>query len=453
MKADQDPRSMEHGVSHDAVGVGDFLQENPAVQYVDCVFADLCGVVRGKRVSRDELAGIFEQGLKIPPTIYFLDARGDVIERTKPGDAAEGVAWPVAGTLTRVNWSQRPHGQVLMTLCDAKGQPYFGEPRNVLERVVGRFDSLGLVPSVGCAFEFHLFDKDKTKGGVPQPPVAETAPAAFGIGDVDRFDGVLTGIAEAADIQGLPPLTTTSQAAPGRFRIALAPGDAVRAGDHAVFLRQIVRAVARKRGLDATFMAKPFLAAPGCALEIEVALEHRSGKDAFAGARGGAGEVLRAALGGLQALMADSIALFAPNANAYRRFTANDAARNKRWGFANATTALSVDGGEGEPWRIVHRLAGADANPYLALAAVLAGIHHGMSEGLDAGAPFDGNAAAFVDQTLPLAVDAALLAFENGSVLREYLGPAYVDLYCATKRAELERFRNHISPHEYDWYL
>lgn len=454
-----------HGSAHtndrgasmiDAAGIDAFLEENPELQYVDCVFADLCGVVRGKRIAREALRATFETGLAIPYTIYFLDARGELDEAIAAAVAKrgiEGIAWPVPGTLARVIWSQRPHGQVLMTLCDAKGHPYFGEPRNVLERVVGRFDSLELIPSVACTFEFYLFDRERSKNGVPQPPAVAADPATtvYGITDVDRFDGVLTGIAEAADVQGLPPLTITTEAVPGRFKVALGATDAVRAGDHAVLLRQIVRAVARKRGLDATFMAKPYLALPGSALHVAVGIEHRTGRDVFADAPGkGLGEAARAALGGLQAVMADSIALLAPNANAYRRFGAAGAARNKRWGVNNATTSLNI---VGDPRRIEHRVAGADANPYLVLAAVLAGIHHGMSEGLDAGSPFEGNAAAFVDQTMSFAVDAALVALENASVLREYLGPLYVDLYCATKRAELDRFRNHIPAHEYDWYL
>ncbi|MCE9521640.1 MAG: glutamine synthetase, partial [Alphaproteobacteria bacterium] len=103
--------------------------------------------------------------------------------------------------------------------------------------------------------------------------------------------------------------------------------------------------------------------------------------------------------------------------------------------------------------RIEHSVASADANPYLVIAAVLAGIHHGISHQIDPGQPFDGNANAFFDQTLPFNIDSALLALENGSIMREYLGPTYVDQYCATKRTELDRFRNLIPAHEYDWYM
>ena len=446
-------RSTGSGASaFDAADVTAFLEQNPELQYVDCVFADLCGVVRGQRVSRDALSGIFEGGLPIPYSIYFLDARGELVESVVSKRDVEGVAWPVAGTLTRVTWSQRPHGQVLMTLCDAKGRPYFGEPRNVLERVVERFDAVGFVPTVGFSLEFYLFDRERTKNGIPQvlPTPQEHTATVYGISDADRFDGVLTGIVEAAAVQALPPLTVTAAGAPGQFKIALEPADAVRAGDHAVLLRQVVRAVARKRGLDATFMAKPYLASPGSATKVCVKVAHAAGPDVFAD--DAAASALRGALGGLQAVMAESVALFAPNANAYRRFRTGGAARNKRWGVDNPTTALNITANDGVH-RIEHRVAGADANPYLAFAAILAGIHHGMHEGLDPGPPFEGDAVTFVDQTMPFAIDAALVALENGSILREYLGPTYVDLYCATKRVELERFRNHIPAHEYDWYL
>ena len=424
-----------------------FLQENPQVQYVDCIFVDLCGVVRGKRIARAELERVFASGLKIPYTIYFLDARGDMVDgldRTVLGAGLEGPARPVPGTLTRVNWSQQPHGQVLMTLCSAKGEPYFGEPRNVLARVVERFADLGLAPAVGTTVEFYVVDRERAKNGAPQPIAIDAAAIR---------DEILPAIVEAAETQGLPPVAWTP-AAPGQFRMDVKQAlDAVRAGDHAVLLRQIVRAVARKHGFDATFMAKPYLDRAGSAMHVRAAVLKGAGENAFDDGGIDGDAILRCAVGGVQAVMAESIALFAPNANAYRRFAGRGAAaRNKRWGYANATTAIGV-AGEGEARFIEHRVAGADANPYLVQAAVLTGIHHGIVERLDPGAPFEGEATAFVDQTMPFAIDAALVALENGSVLREYFAPAYVDLYCATKRAELDRFRNHIPAHEYDWYM
>jgi glutamine synthetase len=437
-------------VPSDAPAFETFLQENPQVQYIDCIFVDLCGVVRGKRIARTELERVFASGLQIPYTIYFLDARGDMVDgvdRATSNGAREGMARPIPGTLTRVNWSQRPHGQVLMTLCDAKGEPYFGEPRNVLARVVERFADLGLAPAVGCSLEFYFVDRERTKNGTAQTP------AAFA-DNTGTSAEVLAAIVAAAQMQGLPPIEVATTAVAGQFRISLKQSlDAVRAGDHTVLLRQIVRAVARHRGIDATFMSKPYLDRAGSAMRVRAAVFKGEGENAFDDGRIDGDAMLRFAIGGLQAVMAESIALFAPNANSYRRFVAPAAAaRNKRWGYGRGATVIGA-GGESEARFVEHRLAGADANPYLVQAAILTGIHHGIVAHLDPGAPFEGDAANFVDQTLPFAVDAALVALENGSIMREYLGPAYVDLYCATKRTELDRFRNHIPAHEYDWYI
>jgi glutamine synthetase len=433
-------QSHAHAISPaDPAECNAFLHENPDIQYIDCVFADLCGVVRGKRIARAALGEVFRAGIQIPNTIYFLDARGDAIESLGPGlpmgDPA-GIAWPVSGSITKVNWSQRPHGQVLMSLTTGAGKPFFGEPRNVLRRVAARFADLGLVPVLGTQLEFHLTERERAKTGAPQPPSANASPRE-----------VLADISEAADVQCLPASTPVSISAPDQFKIELEQdGDALLAGDRAVFLRQVVRAVARQNGLDASFMAKPYLDRSGNGMHVRIGLEGDGAAPDDA--------MMRHAIGGLQAMMAESIALFAPSANSFRRFASKSGlARNKRWSYTNQTTNIGVTARAGIAPNIEHRLAGADANPYLAMAAVLAGIHHGISQQIDPGQPFEGDAASFVDQTLPFNIDAALVALENGSILREYLGPSYVDLYCAAKRTELERFRQVIPAHEYDWYM
>jgi glutamine synthetase len=423
-----------------AAEVESFLAENPNIQYIDCIFVDLCGNVRGKRIASDELQAIFQSGIPVPGSIYFLDARGEPIEGLPREAQVAGTAWPVAASLTRVSWSQRPHGQVLMALRDAKGEPYFGEPRNVLKRVVSRFADFDTVPTVAIAIDAYIVESAK---GLPRDPATI---------DAETLEGIKGEIAAAAATQAIPPLTIADGRGAGQIRIEVkASDDPILAADHAVFLRQVIRAVARQRKLDALFMAKPFLAPPGSGMRARADVRRPSRESIFAGAEGG--QLARFAVGGLQAVMAESIALFAPNINAVRRHQGAGALpRNKRWGYANAATNLSIESGPEGALYVEHRIATADANPYLVLAAVLAGMHHGISQNIDPGQPAEGGVASFADPTFPFNIDAALVALENGSVLREYLGPAYVDLYCATKRAELERFRNFIPPHEHDWY-
>jgi glutamine synthetase len=146
-------------------------------------------------------------------------------------------------------------------------------------------------------------------------------------------------------------------------------------------------------------MARPFLKRASSSMRVTVDVR-RSGESVFSANSGR--ELSRFAVGGLQALTAESIALFAPSVNAFRRFSGETPApRNKRWGYSNASANISIVlGGDVKP-RLEHRVAGADANPYLAIAAVLAGIHHGIGQNIDPGQSSDGDVSAFVDPTLP----------------------------------------------------
>jgi len=103
--------------------------------------------------------------------------------------------------------------------------------------------------------------------------------------------------------------------------------------------------------------------------------------------------------------------------------------------------------------RIEHRVAGADANPYLALAAVLAGLHHGITNKLDPGEANTGNAGAEPDPGFPRTIEEGLVAFKDGDILCDYFGDMYAEIYYLTKVAEVTGFRDYISKREYDWYL
>jgi glutamine synthetase len=152
--------------------------------------------------------------------------------------------------------------------------------------------------------------------------------------------------------------------------------------------------------------------------------------------------------------MGDAMALFASNLNAYRRYGANlFVPVNRRWGINNRSTGLRIPAGDPAARRIEHRVSGADSNPYLVLAAILAGAHHGLEKKLDPGPPFAGNASGDVDPTLPLDIDRAIATFQASAFFRDYFGADYVDLYAETKKGELATFRSVISPQEFDWYL
>lgn len=440
------------------------LKTHPDITYVDAVLADLCGTLRGKRLPAAEAGKLVTSGMQITQSLYLMDVRGEMADPLGRGFGdgdPDGTAWPIPGTACAVWGSSPPRAQVLMTLHDGSGNVFAAEPRAVLERVLARFAAKGLTPVVALEFEFYLIDKTRGDGGAPQPPICpargrrEGVASVYGMSELDRFQPFFSALDEAAKTQNVPVSAVSKEYAPGQFEANLKHQDnALRAADHGVMLKQIVKAAANAVGFDATFMAKPYSDRAGSGLHVHLSLVDGKGRNIFNdGSDQGAPE-LRQAAGGLAELMPESMAVFAPNLNSYRRFAPNMFAPvNRRLGVNNRSAGLRVPFGPPEARRIEHRVAGADANPYLVLAAVLAGAHYGLEKKLDPGTLAEGNVSKMRDPALPQTLDAALALLDGKTVLSDYLGDETLALYRETKRVETERFRRIYSPAEYEWYL
>jgi len=437
---------------------------HPGLEFVDAVVVDLCGALRGKRLPLSEAHKLFETGLQLPHSIYLMDARG---EMTNPfgrgfGDGdPDGTAWPILGTAQAV-WADGPaRAQVFLTLRDDAGAPDPAEPISALERVLDRFRDSKLTPVCALELEFYLIDRARASDGAPQPPLdprtgaRESTASVYGVDDLDRFQSFLLSLSQAADRQGVPVSATSKEYAPGQFEANLKhQSNARHAADHAVLLRQIVKAAALANGFDATFMAKPYADRAGSGLHIHLSLLDGNGRNAFDNGAAEGADVLRHAIGGLQAAMAESMALFAPSVNSYRRFQPDMFAPvNRRWGVNNRSAGIRVPAGPNDARRIEHRVAGADANPYLALAAVLAGVHHGLEGKLDPGPPAVGNVSRDPDLSLPFTIDDALARLGEAAILPGYFGEETLSLYRETKRIEAQRVRRVIPAVEHEWYL
>ncbi|MGB8365575.1 MAG: glutamine synthetase family protein [Rhizomicrobium sp.] len=438
--------------------------EHPDLLYVDAVLPDAFSILRGKRLPISEASRLFESGMQIPRTLYLMDAHG---EMTNPfgrgfGDGdPDGTAWPIPGTAAPV-WGEGPkRAQVLMTLRDGHGVAEASEPRAALERVAARFYDARLTPVAALELEFYLIDGERDSHGAPMPPInprngaREKAASVYGIDDLDRYQAFLGALNEAAVLQRVPISATSKEYAPGQFEANLRhQSDVCAAADHAIMLKQIVKAAARAQGYEATFMAKPYPDRTGSGLHVHVSVLDEDGRNIFDDGTEQGSPRLGHAIGGLQALMVQSMALFAPNINSYRRFQPDMFAPvNRRWGVNNRSAGLRVPMGPCEARRVEHRCAGADANPYYALAAVLAGIHHGLEQTIDPGPPAVGNVSREPDAALPFTIDEALLQLAKADKLASYLGEETLALYRETKRIETARLRRVISAAEYDWYL
>jgi glutamine synthetase len=440
------------------------LLANPAIQFVDAAIADISGALRGKRIAVADAPKLFEAGMQIPLSLHLMDVRGEMMNPGGRGYSdgdPDGTAWPIAGTVMEVWGSAPPRAQMLMRLNNASGAPLAYDPRTLLERVLKRFDELDLTPVAAHELEFYLVDERRDEKGRPQPPLSprdgarDSTPSVYGLDDLDRYQGFLSALSEAAALQRVPVSATSKEYAPGQFEANLRhQANAVTASDHAVFLRQIVKSAAASQNARASFMAKPYPDRSGSGQHVHVSLIDRTGRNIFDNGTPEGSEMLRFAAGGLAALMPESMAFFAPNLNAYRRFQPDMFAPvNRRWGINNRSTGLRIPVGPDDARRIEHRCAGADANPYLVMAAILAGLHHGIVNRIDPGPPAVGNVSREPDPALPFSLEDALKLLEKGSVLPSYFGTETIQLYRETKSIELARFKKLISAEEYEWYL
>jgi glutamine synthetase len=264
----------------------------------------------------------------------------------------------------------------------------------------------------------------------------------------DAFFATLDGFAEA---QGLPAKGAVAEYAPGQFEVNLGHvSPALTAADHAFMLKRAVKAAARAHDLSATFMAKPFADQAANGLHVHVSLLDADGHNRFAADEA----ALHQALGGLQATMAEAMLIFAPTANSYRRLRPRSyAPLAPSWGYNNRTVALRIPDGPLSARRIEHRVAGADANPYLLMAVLLAGIHQGITRQIEPPPPVIGNAYQQYPPSLPTDWRDALDLFRESAFTAEYLGADFVRTYVANKLHERDSFNRKVTPLEYAWYL
>jgi len=376
------------------------------------------------------------------------------------GDA-DRACWPVPGTLVRSPWQVPPAGQLLVSMYELDGAPSPGDPRHALKRVVERFADLNLIPVIAIELEFYLLDRTRAEGGRPQPPASPVSGfrpghlQAYLLSDLDDQAPFLAEVYAACEAQGLPAQTLISEYAPGQLEIVLHHrADALRAVDDAIMYKRLVRGVAARHGVDATFMAKPYAGNSGSGMHMHMSLQDTAGRNAFASDDPKGNELLRHAIGGMAATMAECVGIFAPNANSYRRFRRNSyAPLAPTWGVNNRSVSLRVPAGPPETRHVEHRVAGADANPYLAAAAMLAGTHRGIAGKLDPGPAIEGNGYEQVPQSLPSNWYDALARTEGSAFLKEYLGARFMEIYCAIKRAEQDRFYSQVTELDFEWYL
>ena len=436
-----------------------FLEQYPEIEIFEVMLMDLCGGLRGKWVTRDKINKVMAGGLKMPLSTLAFDVWGrDAEEWVFDSGDGDGFCAPDERTLAPAIWLKRPTGQVVMSMNEVDGSPCSYDPRYIIRGMMDRFAQLGLTPVMASEMEFHLLRPENDAVGRPihtqQDRVGGTLAAGqtYGIDTMEDMAELMHDIRDACTAQGLPIDTLIKESAPSQYEINLYHcDDALVAADQAVMLQRVIRGVAGKHGFIATFMAKPFGDVAGNGMHVHCSLVDSEGNNAFDDGTGQGTPLLRQAIAGCLDTMAESMLLFAPNLNSYRRFRrGTHAPLAPTWGYENRTVSVRVPADAPAATRIEHRVAGADANPYLVIAGILAGMLRGIENQLEAPEPLEGNAYDQVPPSLPRYWPDALARFEDSEHIPASFGYEFQRVFAILKQQELDEFDSQVTPLEYD---
>ncbi|MFD0916183.1 glutamine synthetase family protein [Pseudahrensia aquimaris] len=447
-----------------------FLQAHPAVETVELVVTDPSGIARGKWAPVGALKKAFGEGVNFPLSLHGLDVWGNEVGETglhiSSGDR-DGFYRAVPETLSVIPWGSdsdqeqdQRRAQVLLETWTPDGERFASCCRQSLRRAVQRLTERGLTAVAAFEIEFHLVVEDET--GNVMPLDGETVAGGenqfmYDLQALSEHSSLFDTIHRAASWADLPIDTIIKEAAPGQFEINLNHrADVLRAADDVVMLKRIVQETARDSGMRATFMPKPFAGQPGNGMHVHISILDKDGTNIFSGDKGTIRQ--HHAVAGLLASMQDATALFVNSINGYRRLAPGSYAPTRaNWGDNNRSVALRLPAAPDAAKRVEHRVAGADANPYLLMAALLQGIIDGLDAGDDPPAALEGNA---YDETtpnrgeaLPNAPETALELFDKSAFVKRALGREMAATFSHLKRAELLRFAGDISPFERATYL
>ncbi|MDF2371165.1 MAG: glutamine synthetase family protein [Rhizobiaceae bacterium] len=419
---------------------------------------DLNGIWRGKRLPYGDLKKLADMPVRMPLSATAVDIWGnDVVANAAFFECGErdGLCQPTGRAPIRIG-SGKDAGVPLLPMwfTDDDGAPHPGDCRGALARVLEQFAKAGLKPAVGTELEFYLIDPDNpglTPAICPQTGRPFASNSVLAIDDIDSIEAFLDDVYAICADNDVPAETTVSEGGTGQFEVTLGYSpDALKAADDTVFLKYILRRVARRHGMEACFMSKPFGRLSGSGFHTHFSLLDADGHNIFSNSD----VVLRHAVGGLLAGLEESTLIFAPHLNSYRRFREDSLAPTTlTWGYGNRTAALRIPESPDSARRIEHRVSGADANPYMVLAAILGAALVGVKTKMEPDAPQDGKVDYSSDQRrLPATWQDAINAFEAGTILPSLFDPIMMDSYRLCKRQELAVFAGRMTEFEAETY-
>jgi glutamine synthetase len=437
--------------------------ESGAIETVITALPDLYGRLVGKRITGHFFLGeVAAHGMHVCDYLLACDMEMDPTPgyafsswETGYGDLH---AVPDLGTLRRAAWLPR----TAIVLCDAfrgDAAPVAVAPRSVLARQLARAAEHGLHPHMGSELEFFLFREDYE--AVRRKGYTELVHSGGYVEDYHILSStfaepVIGGIRRAMDASAVPVEFSKGEWGPGQHEINLRFAPALEMADRHVVYKQAAKEIAQQHGCSLTFMAKFDHRLAGSSLHVHSSLWRSDGTPAFAeagpplvGSPVMAPELFRFWLGGQLAHAAELALLLAPTVNSYKRYQAGTfAPTGIAWSYDNRTAGFRVVG-RGPSLRVECRIPGADANPYLAYAALIAAGLDGIERRVDPGPAFRGDVyrAAEVPR-IPRSLPAAIEAFDRSPLARQAFGSDVVDHLLHFARTEQASFEHVVTDFE-----
>lgn len=425
----------------------DFLARHPEVEAVDIVLTDAHGIGRGKIIRRHELESLYTSGRGMPASLFAQDISGDDVEgalATQDDGGGDSRCWPIPGTLGLIPATGR--GVVLVSMHTDHPQP--ADPRNLLMAQISRAEAMGFTPMGAMELEFYLVDRERDAKGAVQParyPLTgrqSHATNTMSVDELDEMSPFFDAVYEGGKALGLPMESLISEYAAGQYELTLRYRDLARAADDIILAKRLLRATARRFGMEACFMAKPFGQRSGSGMHLHLSLT-RDGVNLFSD-----GPLMAQAIGGIRNHMAETMLVLAPFLNSWRRFasTVYSPASNT-WGEEDRNVALRIPSGSAKTRHFEHRVAGVDANPYLVAAVTLGTALDGIEVKAD-----PGPAGAADDRPLPKSWAEAIQLFETSETMKRILGAPFHAGFSAIKRAEYDRLAVEVTDVEWQLY-
>ena len=435
-------------------GQRSLAQRLTGIDEIECVTPDLNGVPRGKVMTAEgflegrrlQMArGVLLQCIMggYPPARFYGSDDGDLALVAEPS------------MIHPLPWSDEPRA---LAICDAdelSGESSNLSTRGQLKKVIAHYAARGLAPVVATELEFFVFAPNTDPAQPFRPPVGldgrrEDGQSAFSVSSNNGLRPFFSEVYKCMAALGLPRDTFMHEMGVSQFEINLLHGDPLLLADQTFLFKHLLKEVALKHGLNVVCMAKPLAHTPGSSMHIhQSVVEIATGNNVFSDENGQPTAMFRHFIGGQQAGMADFTALFAPNVNSYQRLCHPYASPNNAcWSHDNRAAGLRIPASSPVARRVENRLPGADANPYLAIAASLAAGLHGIEHELEPSAAIQGEFEVPDNLSLPCTLHAALERLKRSQLARELFGQEFIEGYIASKTMELTSFFDEITPWE-----